>query len=140
MPSVILRDTKLQGNIIEKDSITIDGIIVGDIKAEEVIINENGNITGNLTADNNIEVGGQVTGDLFSDRIHLNNSAKVKGKLSHKNLVVDEGAQLEIESSTRKKITNNNKESECFLNQIKNLKIKFMVFHIWEKIYVLKEK
>ena len=38
MPSVILRDTKLQGNIIEKDSITIDGIIVGDIKAEEVII------------------------------------------------------------------------------------------------------
>lgn len=109
MPSVILRDTKLQGNIIEKDSITIDGIIVGDIKAEEVIINENGNITGNLTADN-IQVGGQVTGDFFSDRIHLNSSAKVRGKLSHKNLVVDEGAQLEIESSTRKKITNNNKE------------------------------
>ena len=27
MPSVILRDTKLQGNIIEKDSITIDGIM-----------------------------------------------------------------------------------------------------------------
>lgn len=110
MPSVILRDTKLQGNIIEKDSITIDGIIVGNIKAEEVIINVNGNITGNLTADNNIEAGGQVTGDIFSDRIHLNNSAKVRGQLSHKNLVVDEGAQLEIESSTRKKITNNNKE------------------------------
>ena len=55
-------------------------------------------------------MGGQVTGDISSDRIHLNNSAKVKGKLSHKNLVVDEGAQLEIESSTRKKITNNNKE------------------------------
>ncbi len=38
MPSVILRDTNLQGNIIEKDSITIDGIVVGEIKAEEVII------------------------------------------------------------------------------------------------------
>ncbi len=34
MPSVILRDTNLQGNITEKDSITIDGIVVGDIKAE----------------------------------------------------------------------------------------------------------
>ncbi|GDX37780.1 hypothetical protein LBMAG19_9260 [Candidatus Pelagibacterales bacterium] len=55
-------------------------------------------------------MGGQVTVDLSSDRIHLNNSAKIKGKLSHKNLVVDEGAQLEIESSTRKKITNNNKD------------------------------
>lgn len=53
---------------------------------------------------------GQITGNLSSDRIHLNSSAKVNGKLSHKNLVVDEGAQLEIESSTRKKITNNNKE------------------------------
>ncbi len=67
-------------------------------------------IAGNLTADNNIEVGGQVTVDLSSDRIHLNNSAKIRGKLSHRNLVVDEGAQLEIVSSTRKKITNNNKE------------------------------
>ncbi len=110
MPSVILRDTNLQGNITEKDSITIDGIVVGEIKAEEVIILENGNITGNITAVNNIEAGGQITGDLFSDRIHLNNSAKVRGKLSHRNLVVDEGAQLEIASSTRKKITNNNKE------------------------------
>ena len=103
MPSVILRDTKLQGNIIEKDSITIDGIIKGDVKAEEVIINKNGNITGSLTADNNIEIGGQVIGDLSSDRIHLNSSAKVRGKLSHRNLVVDEGAQLEIASLTRKK-------------------------------------
>ena len=110
MPSVILRDTKLQGNITQKDSITIDGIVVGDIKAEEVIIHENANITGNIMADNNIEVGGQITGDLSSDRIHLNNTAKVKGKLFHKNLGVDEGAQLEIISSTRKKITSNNKE------------------------------
>ena len=77
MPSVILRDTNLQGNITEKDSITIDGIVLGD---------------------------------LSSDRIHLNNSAKVRGKLSHRNLVVDEGAQLEIASLTRKKITNNHKE------------------------------
>ena len=110
MPSVILRDTKLQGNIIEKDSITLDGIILGDIKAQEVIINKNGNISGNIIAENNIEVGGQVTGDLSSDRIHLNNTAKVKGKLFHRNLVVDEGAQLEIAASTRKKITTSNKE------------------------------
>ncbi|MEI8064930.1 MAG: polymer-forming cytoskeletal protein [Proteobacteria bacterium] len=103
MPSVILKDTKFHGNIIEKDSITVDGIVVGNIKAEEIIIHQNGNITGNLTSDNNIEVGGQVTGDLSSDRIHLNNSAKVSGKLSHRNLVVDEGAQLEIGCSTRKK-------------------------------------
>jgi ATP-dependent exoDNAse (exonuclease V) beta subunit len=84
--------------------------IVGDIKAEEVIVKENGNITGNISADHNIEVGGQVTGDLSSDKIHLNSTAKVRGKLFHRNLVIDEGAQLEIAASTRKKITSNNKD------------------------------
>ena len=107
MPSVILKDTKLQGNIIQKDRITIDGTIVGDIRAEEVIINSNGNITGNIIADINIEAAGQITGDLSSDRIHLNNTAKIKGKLFHRNLVVDEGAQLEIAASTRKKMIAN---------------------------------
>ena len=110
MPSVILRDTKLQGNISENSSITLDGVLLGDIKAEEVIIKENGNVTGNISADLNIEVAGMVTGDISSDKIHLNNSAKVRGKLFHRNLVIDEGAQLEIAASTRKKITNNNKD------------------------------
>jgi cytoskeletal protein CcmA (bactofilin family) len=85
-------------------------VLFGDIKAEEVIIKENGNVTGNISADRNIEVAGQVTGDISSDKIHLNNSAKVRGKLFHRNLVIDEGAQLEIAASTRKKITNNNKD------------------------------
>ena len=107
MSSVILKDTKLQGNIIQKDSITIDGIIIGDITAEEVIINSNANITGNVNADINIEAAGQITGDLSSNRIHINNTAKIKGKLFHKNLVVDEGAQLEVSVSTRKKMTTN---------------------------------
>ena len=70
-----------------------------------------GYIVGNIESANiHIEVGGQVTGDLSSDRIYLNNTAKVKGKLFHRNLVVDEGAQLEIAASTRKKITTSNKE------------------------------
>jgi cytoskeletal protein CcmA (bactofilin family) len=104
MPSVILRDTKLQGNLTQKDSITIDGSLIGDIKSQEIIVNENGNIIGNLTADINIQVAGQVNGDLSSERIHLNSTAKIKGKLFHRSLVVDDGAQLEIAALTKKKI------------------------------------
>ena len=51
MPSIILRDTKLQGNLNQKDSITVDGLLIGDIKSQEIIVSENGNITGNLTAE-----------------------------------------------------------------------------------------
>jgi len=55
MPLVILRDTKLQGNLTQKDSITIDGLLLGDIKSQEIIVTENGNVTGDLTAELNIE-------------------------------------------------------------------------------------
>lgn len=104
MPSVILRDTKLSGNLTQKDSITIDGSLIGDIKSQEIIINENGSVTGNLTADINIQVAGQVNGDLSSEKIHLNSTARIKGKLFHRSLVVDDGAQLEIAALTKKKI------------------------------------
>ena len=110
MPSVILRDTKLQGNITQRDSITIDGELIGDInKAEEIIVSENGKIKGNILADRNIEVLGRVVGDLTSDRIHLGSNSKIKGKLFHKSLVVDEGAQLEISASTKNKVNNSKK-------------------------------
>jgi cytoskeletal protein CcmA (bactofilin family) len=110
MPTVILNDTILKGNLLEKDSVSIDGAFIGDIKAEEIIIKDHGNIKGNLNASTNIEVNGEVAGDLSADRIHLTNSAKVRAKLFHKNLSVDEGAQLEITAQTRKRISNLNKE------------------------------
>ncbi len=110
MPSVILNDTILKGNFSEKDSLSIDGTFIGDIKAEEIIIKDLANINGNLNASVNIEVNGEVLGDLNADKIHLTSSAKVKGKLSHKNLSIDEGAQLDITAQTRKRISNLNKE------------------------------
>ena len=110
MPSVILNHTILKGQLNDKDSVSIDGTFIGDIKAEEIIVKDLGNINGNLNANTNIEVNGEVIGDLSSDKIHLTSSAKVRGKLSHKNLAVDEGAQLEITAQTRKRISNLNKE------------------------------
>ena len=103
MPSVILKDTKLIGNLIQKDSLTFDGVLTGDLKAQEIIIGEHADIVGNLSADHNIEISGRVTGDISSDKIILNSTAKIKGKLFHRSLVVDDGAQLEIAASTRKK-------------------------------------
>ena len=59
MPSVILNHTILKGYLNEKDSVSIDGTFVGDIKAEEIIIKDLGNINGNLNASVNIEVNGE---------------------------------------------------------------------------------
>jgi cytoskeletal protein CcmA (bactofilin family) len=110
MPSIILNDTILKGNLSQKDSITIDGTFIGNITAEEIIVKNLGTINGNLDASVNIEVNGNVVGDLNSDKIHLTSFANVKGKLFHKSLSVDEGALLEITAQTRKRISNLNKE------------------------------
>ncbi len=77
---------------------------------KRLLLKIDGTINGNLNASVNIEVNGNVVGDLNSDKIHLTSFAKVRGKLSHKNLSVDEGAQLEITAQTRKRISNLNKE------------------------------
>ncbi len=42
--------------------------------------------------------------------VHLIIKKQFFSKLSHKNLAVDEGAQLEITAQTRKRISNLNKE------------------------------
>ena len=110
MPSIILNDTILKGTLSQKDSISVDGTFIGNITAEEIIVKDFGHINGNLNASVNIEVNGEVIGDISSDKIHLTSNAKVKGKLFHKNLAIDEGAQLEISASTQKRITNLNKE------------------------------
>lgn len=100
MPSIILRDTILQGNINQKDSITIDGVVVGDITADEIIVNMTADIKGNLIAVHNLETAGKVTGNLSSNKIHINNTAKIKGQIKTANLKVDEGAQLEVQALT----------------------------------------
>jgi cytoskeletal protein CcmA (bactofilin family) len=100
MPSIILRDTILQGNINQKDSITIDGVVVGDITADEIIVNMTADIKGNLIAVHNLETAGKVTGNLSSNKIHINNTAKIKGQIKTSNLKVDEGAQLEVQALT----------------------------------------
>ena len=109
MPSVILNDTILKGTLSQEDSITLDGTFIGNITAEEIIVKDQGTINGNLNASANIEVNGNVVGDVNSEKSHLTGFAKVRGKLSHKILSVDEGAQLEITSQTRKRISNLNK-------------------------------
>jgi len=100
MPSIILRDTILQGNINQKDSITIDGVVVGDITADEIIVNMTADIKGNLIAVHNLETAGKVTGNLSSNKIHINNTAKIKGQIKTSNLKVDEGAHLEVQALT----------------------------------------
>ena len=46
--SVLLSDVSVEGDLVEKDKIIIDGKINGDIKANEIATYSNSNIKGNI--------------------------------------------------------------------------------------------
>ena len=99
--SVLISDVKVRGNITEKESIFIDGIIEGDISAEFVETFENSNIKGNITSKN-VHLGGKLKGDINSDKVHISKTAEVDGTIKQKALSIEEGSVLKIKTEIKK--------------------------------------
>ena len=99
--SILLSDVTVQGDIIEKEKLILDGKITGDITAEEIETHENSEVNGNIFSKE-MAIGGNVKGNLQSDRIVLKKTCNVDGVLNHKTLGVEEGATLKIKSETYK--------------------------------------
>ena len=99
--SLITSDIKIRGNIIEKNSIVIDGEINGNINAEHVETYKNSNIQGNITSKSTM-IGGKLKGDINSEKVHINNTAEVEGLIKQKTLSIDEGSVLKIKTEIKK--------------------------------------
>ncbi|HRI46397.1 MAG: polymer-forming cytoskeletal protein [Ignavibacteriaceae bacterium] len=91
--SIFSSTLQIQGNIITKGNIRIDGKIRGDIKADGIItIGPHGYIEGNISAKN-VTIGGKVLGSVTStEKLVLEDKSQLKGDLTAKILVVEEGA------------------------------------------------
>ena len=99
--SILLSDISIEGDLIEKDRIILDGKVNGDISANEVESHPNSSITGNITAKKTT-LGGKHKGNVNSDSIRLKKTADVEGVLSQKTLSVEEGATLKVKTETFK--------------------------------------
>ena len=99
--SILLADVTVDGNLIEKDKILLDGNINGDIKANDVDARENSNIVGNISSKN-ASLGGKLQGNINSDKIKIKKTAKIEGVLNQKSLSIEEGASLKIKTETYK--------------------------------------
>ena len=99
--SVITSDVRIKGNITEKESIVIDGKVIGNINAEFVETFESSNIKGNITSKN-VFIGGKLKGDINSDRVHIRKTADVDGLIKQKKLSVEEGSVLKIKTDIKK--------------------------------------
>ena len=99
--SVLVSDTKIKGNVTEKESIIIDGEVDGNINAALVETFENSNIKGNITSKNAF-IGGKLKGDINSDRVHIRKTADVEGSIKQKTLSIEEGSILKIKTEIKK--------------------------------------
>ena len=99
--SILLSDVSIEGEVVEKDKIIIDGKINGDIKAGEIITYPNSNIKGNIKSKN-ASLGGKLKGNVVADKIIIKKTANIEGVLNQKTISIEEGANLKIKSETYK--------------------------------------
>ena len=96
-PSVIGPDLTINGNLVSKGEVQIDGEIQGDIQGTYVVIGEKARITGGIVAEE-IVVRGHVMGSVRGKRVMLQSSSHIEGDIYHQALAIEQGAFFEGKS------------------------------------------
>lgn len=84
-------DTTVEGKIITKSSLRIDGTVIGGVIAEgTVVLSQSGQIQGNVMAEN-IIVSGMVDGNMeIRDKVNIEPTGEVYGDIITRKILVDE--------------------------------------------------
>lgn len=96
-PSIIGEDLAVEGNIISKGEIQLEGEIKGDVLCASLVIGDKALIEGGVVADDVI-VRGRVVGSLRGHRVTLQSNSHVEGDIFHQSLAIEQGAYFEGKS------------------------------------------
>ncbi len=94
--TVISKDAVFEGKITSRDSVHIDGKLLGDVKSDATIeLGETGSVEGNVTA-NHVITAGHIRGSVTAkDKVELKGKSRLEGDLVTTRLVIEDGAQFE---------------------------------------------
>ena len=96
--TVIGEDTIVEGKVVSKGTLQVDGTVKGEIIAEnEVIIGQTGQIFASIKAKN-VNISGKVHGNIVgTEKLTLQPSSEIKGDVQTAAgaLVIESGAKLE---------------------------------------------
>ena len=99
--TIVRGDLKIKGNIFEKEDLQVSGEIDGNVKAENLKLEDKGKINGNINSSVS-ELEGTVKGDIESSKVHISSTGDIEGTIKQKILSIDEGAKLKIKTETLK--------------------------------------
>ncbi len=97
MTSIIGPDLIIQGNLVSKGEVQIEGEVQGDIHGTHIIIGENAKITGGIIAEECV-IRGHVLGTVRGRRVLLQTSSHVEGDIYHQTVAIEQGAFFEGKS------------------------------------------
>lgn len=97
VPSVIGEDLTVEGNIISKGEVQLEGEIKGDVHCTSLVIGDKALVEGGVVAEDVI-VRGRVVGSVRGHRVTLQSSSHVDGDIFHQSLAIEQGAYFEGKS------------------------------------------
>jgi len=97
MTTVIGADLVIQGNLMSKGEVQIEGEVQGDIRATHVVLGERACVTGGIIAEECV-IRGRLLGTVRGRRVLLQNSAHVEGDVYHQTMAIEQGAYFEGKS------------------------------------------
>ena len=93
--TVISSGSTLEGRITCPSTISVSGLVKGELNASEVVIELEGSVYGAIFAEHLIIIG-TFEGEVSANKITIASSSSVKGDLSYKRLAIDDGAILDV--------------------------------------------
>ena len=80
------------GDVSSSVSVTLDGVIDGNLHCTSLIVTPNGRVNGDIVANQEVTVQGKVTGTIRARHVMLRSSAKVEGDIFYHGIDIEMGA------------------------------------------------
>ncbi|MDR1728995.1 MAG: polymer-forming cytoskeletal protein [Acidobacteriota bacterium] len=94
LKSFLGNPSELRGDLVSGGILRLDGVVVGNIRADEVILSETASIQGEVAA-NKIIVGGRMDGTLrAADVVEIRAKGRVDGTIVTKRIVLASGGEF----------------------------------------------
>ena len=92
---VISSGSTIEGRITSPKTISVSGVVKGELNASEIVIEKEGSVCGSVFAEHLIIIG-NFEGEVSANKITIASSGSVKGDLSYKRVAIDDGAILDV--------------------------------------------
>lgn len=92
--TTVNEDTSIEGRLISKSDIRVDGRVDGEVQCESLDIGETAKVSGIVRAKE-IVIRGSVEGDIYGDKVTLEATSRVQGDIEHQTLSLEQGAEFE---------------------------------------------